>query len=120
MKGRCCNSRDKLYKHYGARGIKVCDEWQNSYIQFRNWSMDNGYQDDLSIDRIDVDGNYEPLNCRWVDSDIQGANRRNTILITYNNSTHTISEWAKIYRISRCKLYKQYKAGKPFSECIGG
>lgn len=82
--------------------------------------MDNGYQDDLSIDRIAVDGNYEPLNCRWVDSDIQGANRRNTILITYNNSTHTISEWAKIYRISRCKLYKQYKAGKPFSECIGG
>lgn len=120
MKGCCYNSRDKLYKYYGARGITICDEWRKSYTHFRDWAMNNGYQEDLTIDRINANGNYEPDNCRWVDLSIQGANRHNTILITFNGATHTISEWAKIYNTSRYKLYKQYHSGKPFSECIGG
>lgn len=65
MKGRCLNPNDSGYKYYGGRGITVCDNW-NSYQNFRDWAFVNGYTDDLTIDRIDSDGNYEPNNCQWI------------------------------------------------------
>lgn len=116
MKSRCYNSGDKVYKHYGDRGICVCDNWKFSYISFKNWAMENGYRDNLTIDRIDVNGNYEPSNCRWVDRSIQSANRRNTIFIKLNGETKTISEWSKIYNIPRSRIYKKYRKGLSFLE----
>lgn len=66
MKSRCFNKNGNRYARYGGRGIKVCDEWLNNYLNFKNWSMSHGYQLGLSLDRVEVDGNYEPSNCEWV------------------------------------------------------
>lgn len=76
MKQRCCNPNRPNYRYYGGRGITICDEWLNSFQAFSTWSMDNGYQEGLSIDRIDYNGNYEPSNCRWVSMKEQAANKR--------------------------------------------
>lgn len=75
MHQRCYNEKNGAYKHYGGRGIVICDEWKNNFESFFQWSLKNGYSDDLSIDRIDNDGNYEPSNCRWADMTLQGLNR---------------------------------------------
>ena len=71
MKDRCYNKLRAKYKYYGARGIKICDEWLTDFIAFYVWSMENGYRDDLTIDRIDVNSDYSPDNCRWVDHKTQ-------------------------------------------------
>lgn len=94
MINRCYNSNDKEhYRYYGGRGIKVCDEWLNDNTSFFDWAYENGYQDTLTIDRIDVDGNYEPNNCRWISTYEQNKNRSNSILVKYNDETRTITEW---------------------------
>lgn len=77
MLQRCGNPKSKDYKYYGARGISVCSEWR-SYIFFRNWALSAGYEQGLTIDRIDNDGNYEPVNCHWIPLEKQMNNRRNT------------------------------------------
>ncbi len=73
---RCCNKKNSNYKDYGGRGIKVCDEWLHNFQSFYDWAMANGYTDELTIDRINVDGNYEPSNCRWATHKQQSMNRR--------------------------------------------
>lgn len=110
MKDRCYCSTDKSYNHYGKRNIKACEDWLESFINFYNWSLNNGYKDNLTLDRIDVNGNYEPLNCRWVEQKTQQRNRRNNVLITYKNETHCISEWAEILGLSTpCFFYRLKK-----------
>jgi len=76
MRARCYNTSHRFYKHYGGRGIAVCDEWRNSYEAFRDWAFSNGYTPDLTIDRKDNDGNYEPQNCHWATMSDQNRNRR--------------------------------------------
>lgn len=90
MRSRCNNPNHPFYINYGGRGIKVCNEWDDDFLPFYTWAMKNGYKENvgLSIDRIDVDGNYEPNNCRWVDNKIQIINRRKTKGCVINNKDH--------------------------------
>lgn len=100
MKMRCYNPKNPRYSSYGAKGVKVCDEWLKNFMNFYNWAINNGYQNDLSIDRINVDGNYEPINCRWATNKMQGTNTTRNHIIKYNGQIKTISEWAEIYNIA--------------------
>ena len=84
MLSRCYKKRNNRYKNYGLLGITVCDEWINDKLLFFDWALSNGYSDDLTIDRIDVSGNYEPSNCRWASMKEQQNNRTNTIKISLN------------------------------------
>lgn len=93
IKQRCHNPNYHSYNTYGGRGIKVCDEWRNSFDCFAEWADKNGYKIGLEIDRVDVDGDYSPINCRWVDDKKQANNRRNTKYITWNGETKPLSEW---------------------------
>lgn len=93
MKSRCNTPSASKYEIYGGRGIKVCSEWLN-FENFKDWALSNGYHHDLSIDRINSDGNYEPLNCRWTTYKIQGNNTRQNHILRYNGQEKTISEWA--------------------------
>ena len=73
----------------------ICDEWKNDYLEFKKWALANGYRDDLTIDRIDNDGNYCPQNCRWVDKFAQQNNKRNNHLLALNGETKTLSQWSR-------------------------
>ena len=93
MKQRCYNTKRSNYKYYGGRGIVICDEWLNSPQAFYDWAMANGYQENLTIDRINTDGNYEPQNCRWASFKEQATNKRpwsNTgeAGVTYDEKNH--------------------------------
>lgn len=117
MKKRCYLKSNQNYKWYGARGITVCDEWLNP-DNFYNWAMANGYNDNLTIDRIDVNGNYEPNNCRWVDIKTQQNNKRNNKYITYKGETKTMSEWAKTLNINYSLLKSRLLSGWTFDMAI--
>lgn len=95
MKSRCANKNSKDYEYYGGRGVVVCKEWLHDFQAFYDWAMANGYQDGLTIDRIDVNGNYEPSNCRWVTMKIQNNNTRSNHLITYKGKTQTMKQWSE-------------------------
>jgi hypothetical protein len=93
MKYRCYNPSRREYHNYGGRGIKVCDEWME-FDSFMRWAFNNGYSENLTLDRIDNDGNYCPENCRWVDRKAQQNNRRSNRLITFKGITKNITQWA--------------------------
>lgn len=109
MKRRCYKEKEPMYKYYGARGIKICDEWKNSFIDFYNWSMTNGYNDNLSIDRINNNGNYEPTNCRWATRQEQCNNRRSNYIVEYNGEKHTITEIHNKTKIDRRTIKSRIK-----------
>lgn len=111
MKQRCLNMNDKGYKNYGGRGITVCDEWKNDFISFYQWSVNNGYQEGLTIDRINNNGNYEPSNCRWTDNFTQQSNTRKNVYLTIDGETKILSEWQRISKISPYAFYKRYNEG---------
>lgn len=96
MKERCYNPNHIKYKNYGARGITICDEWKNSFKAFRDWAYANGYEEGLSIDRIDNNKNYEPSNCRWATMTQQANNKSTNRLIEIDGETHTMTEWSRI------------------------
>jgi hypothetical protein len=95
IKTRCNNPNSTNYSYYGYRGIKICDEWENDYMAFRDWALKNGYKDDLTIDRIDADGNYTPENCRFLTMEKQNNNRRSNEYIEVDGLRLTYAEWGK-------------------------
>lgn len=100
MKERCCNKTNAAYANYGGRGITICDEWLYDYAVFKDWALNNGYDEKLTLDRIDVNGNYEPSNCRWATKREQAINRRNTLYINYKGETKPLSVWCEDLSLS--------------------
>ena len=111
IRKRCLSAKSHNYTDYGGRGITICEQWISDYTAFREWAVSNGYRKGLSIDRINVDGNYSPENCRWTNSVTQQNNRRCNINVTYQNQTHTLKEWSRIRDINYQTLYTRYKLG---------
>lgn len=106
IKKRCYRKTFWAYDRYGGRGITLCKEWHD-YPTFRNWCVNNGYTENLTIDRINNNGNYEPSNCRWVDRKTQANNKSNVRLISYNGETKTIAQWAETLGINYRTLYNR-------------
>lgn len=106
MRNRCDDENNERYDRYGGRGIAVCDEWED-FENFRDWALDNGYSDELTIDRRDNDGGYTSENCRWVDSFTQANNTSRNRYISYGGETHSVAEWARILGVKyRIMLYR--------------
>lgn len=97
MKNRCLNSKDQYFKNYGGRGIKVCDEWigKDGFISFYNWAIGNGYKENLTLDRINNDGDYCPENCRWVGRNEQMRNTRRNRILEYKGRKQTMIQWSE-------------------------
>lgn len=111
MKARCFTKTSHKYTRYGGRGITMCEEWKNDFAQFYDWSIEHGYQDNLSIDRIDNNGNYCPDNCRWVTPTEQSNNTSKNVLIEYKGETGTLSQMARKYGLKPTVVSKRLKRG---------
>lgn len=126
MKCRCSNENDKNYHNYGGRGIRVCDEWSNStngFDNFCSWAYENGYNEnatkgECTIDRIDVNGNYEPSNCRWVTQKVQVNNERRNIRIEYKGKTLTAKQWSEELGLDYKTIRNRVKKGLPPEEIL--
>lgn len=117
MKYRCNNINAANYERYGGRGIKVCNEWQE-FEPFRDWAINNGYKDDLTLGRINVNGDYCPQNCRWATIKEQNNNQRTNRLFTVFGKTQTMTQWAEEYCISKSTLWGRLKRGWTIEEAL--
>lgn len=110
MRGRCNSPGTKDYKRYGARGIRVCEEWDD-YGAFRAWALSSGFRKGLTLDREDTNGNYEPSNCRWIPKGLQQDNTRRVTRLTLNGVTRPITEWARLTGIQARFIKSRLKIG---------
>ncbi len=118
MLDRCYNELTPNYSNYGGRGIAVCEEWHNFEV-FRDWALHNGYRSNLSLDRENNDGNYEPNNCRWATKRQQSNNTRRTVYVEFSGVTRPLSEWADITGINRQALWKRIcQRGWPIEKAL--
>lgn len=118
MRSRCYTKSDPKYKNYGARGIKISPEWKSDFKAFESWAFSNGYREDLTIDRIDVNGPYSPDNCRWTTNLVQCNNKTDNVFLEYNGQRKTISDWARVTGIKVTTLYERAHAGWPVEEML--
>lgn len=126
IKNRIYNPNCSGYKDYGGRGIKMCAEWKNDYAVFRDWAYVSGYKEEVlpnginkwTIERIDVNGNYEPDNCTWITTQEQQFNKRDNVILTYNGETMTATEWAQKLRISPHIIWTRLKSGWSIEETL--
>lgn len=123
MVTRCYNANNQRYKDYGGRGITICEEWKHDFQAFYDWSIANGYSDNLTIERIDNNGNYEPSNCTWITKKEQNNNKRSNHLITYNGKTQNMRLWADElgikYQVLNCRINKRcWNIEKAFTQPV--
>lgn len=114
---RCENKKNTHYNDYGGRGIKVCKEWHNAK-NFMKWALKNGCQDDLTIDRIDVNGNYCPENCRWITQKEQTRNTRANHYILFNGEKKCLADWLCQFDKSDTMFYYWKKKGLTDEQCL--
>lgn len=112
MKDRCYNPHNSAFHRYGGRGIRLCGEWEKSFETFKEWAMSAGYEDNLTIDRIDNDGNYSPKNCRWATLAEQQRNRCDVTLIKYDGDLLTIQELADKIGVSYYLIWSRVRTGE--------
>lgn len=116
MRARCNDTNSKSYKNYGGRGISVCELWNNSFDEFMKWALSNGYSEELTIDRIDVNGNYCPENCRWATTEEQANNQRKTIRINILGVEKSLKQWTNYMGWKYGKHEARYRKGNhPFT-----
>jgi len=108
IKQRCCNDKDAGYKCYGGRGIKVVDAWKNDFETFYQWSIANGYSEGLTIERINVNGNYAPDNCKWITQKEQAYNKQDTVRVEYRGVVKCLAEWAHEFGASYNIVKKRF------------
>lgn len=113
MKKRCFNKNSQSYNNYGGRGISICNEWINNFQAFYDWSISNGYSENLTIERINVNGNYCSDNCRWVTLKEQTKNQRKTIRYTLFGIEKPLIEWCDYAEIKNSRAYQRFKNGNP-------
>lgn len=117
---RCNNPHSNNYKNYGERNIKICDQWANDFMAFRKWALANGYADNLTIERKDINKGYSPENCCWIKLSEQAKNKRNTVYVTYKGVKKTLKDWADELGKSYYTLHDRYKKGWTDKEIIEG
>lgn len=120
MKARCHYDSADVVSAYKARGISVCDEWRDDFAAFRDWALANGYDEHLTIERIDFDGDYEPTNCKWITRAEQALNKRNNVVITAWGETKVLAEWARDPRamVSQINISRRIKEGAAPEQAI--
>lgn len=118
IKDRCFNINNDAYKNYGARGITMCAEWSSSFISFYNWAKNNGYQENLTIDRIDNNKNYYPENCRWITMKEQHRNTRRNTYLFFNGETRCVSEWCEILGINKNTVLSRIRKKWPIEKIL--
>lgn len=114
IKTRCNNSNYEHFNRYGGRGIKICNEWSEDFSKFKDWAIQNGYDENLEIDRIDNDGNYEPDNCRWQSRVVQVRNRSNTVYLEHDRLKKPLKEWCEMYGVNYKLAHQRYRKGWDF------
>lgn len=110
-KSRCNDKKNPLFKYYGANGIGMCEEWSEKFQAFYDWAIANGYRNNLTLDRINTNGNYCPENCRWVDMKAQARNRKSNRIIEFRGEKKHIIDWAKTLGINLKTLYSRFDNG---------
>lgn len=117
MKQRCFNPNNKKFPRYGGRGITIVDEWLD-FHEFEKWAKENGYQKELTLDRIDTDGDYEPSNCRWVNQSIQQNNRNNNRIIEYEGKEYTLAELSDLHHMNSATLAQRLDKGMSIKKAL--
>lgn len=118
IRNRCYNQKHHDYIHYGERGITVCDEWKNDFIAFEKWAKNNGYNEKLTIERIDANSNYCPDNCKWITIQEQQSNKRNSHYIEYQGEKRTLAEWSRILDINHAVILTRLRRGWPVEKAL--
>ena len=118
MKMRCYNPNVKRYNRYGGRGVTICSEWRNDFAVFRDWALANGYTDELTIDRRDNDGNYEPENCKWSTWKEQANNKGNNHPIAHKGITLNVGQWSEKYKIPCGSLLNRLRRGLSMEKAL--
>lgn len=119
MKQRCYNNSIASFKDYGGRGIKVCNEWKDSFETFRDWALSHGYSDDLTIERIDTEKDYCPNNCMWIPFNKQQGNRRICYSFVHNGESKNLADWCRDLNLDYYMVHNRiYKLGWSFEKAI--
>lgn len=116
---RCYNKNDKYYEYYGGKGVTVCHSWKRSFASFCVWALMNGYQNDLTLERIDLDKNYTPENCKWTTYYEQSRNKSQTVKVNILGIEKCFKDWCHTFGVKPDTAYARMSRGKTPIEALG-